>query len=128
MVQEFAFKWRGLSIQEEFHWKTINDSVEGTSNDLIGTYAQASYFFHNLFPAFPAPLELAFRYAFVKEPNEMDRALDNERQEFTLGANWFIAGHNNKFTLDYSYLTLDDEFFNRDINDSRGRLQWDVSF
>jgi len=128
MVQEFAFKYRGWSVQEEFHWKTVEDNVMGTKNDLTGSYAQTGYFFHNLFPSVPEQLELAFRYAFVKEPNELDRALDNYRQEFTLGANWFIAGHNNKFTVDYSYLTLDDEFYDRDVNESRARVQWDVSF
>lgn len=128
MVQEFAFKWRGWSVQEEFHWKTVEDNVMGTKNDFTGAYAQTGYFFHNLFPAVPKPLELAFRYAFVREPNEIDRALDNTREEFTIGANWFVAGHNNKFTVDYSYLTLEDEFFNRDVNDTRGRVQWDISF
>ena len=128
MVQEFAFKWRGWSIQEEFHWKTVEDNVMGTKNDFTGAYAQTGYFFHNLFPVVPQPLELAFRYAFVKEPNRFDRALDNTREEFTVGANWFVAGHNNKFTVDYSYLTLEDEFLNRDVNDTRGRVQWDISF
>ena len=128
MVQEFAFKWRGWSVQEEFHWKTVEDNVMGTKNDLTGAYAQTGYFFHNLFPVVPEPLELAFRYAFVKEPNRFDRVLDNTREEFTIGANWFISGHNNKFTVDYSYLTLEDEFLNRDVNDTRGRVQWDISF
>ncbi|MGB1885105.1 MAG: OprO/OprP family phosphate-selective porin [Gammaproteobacteria bacterium] len=128
MVQEFAFKWRGFSVQEEFHWKTVEDSVAGTKNDFRGAYAQAGYFFHNLFPFVPAPLELAFRYAFVEEPNRFDRAQDNEREEFTLGANWFIAGHNNKFTLDYSHLTMEDDVLGRDVSDDRVRFQWDVSF
>lgn len=128
MMQEFAFKWRGLSVQQEFHWKTVEDNVASTKNDFTGAYAQAGYFFHHLFPAVPKHLELAFRYAFVKEPNELNRVQDNVREEFTIGANWFIAGHNNKFTVDYSYLTLEDEFFSRDVNDSRGRLQWDISF
>ncbi|MGR8919931.1 MAG: porin [Gammaproteobacteria bacterium] len=128
MVQEFAFKWRGFSVQEEFHWKTVADRSAGTKNDLIGTYAQAGYFFHNLFPVVPAPLELAFRYAYVKEPNSVDRAQDNEREEYTVGANWFFNGHNNKLTLDYSYLTLEDDVLRRNVDDGRVRFQWDVSF
>ncbi len=128
MVQEFAFKWRGFSVQQEFHWKTIEDRVLGTKNDLTGAYAQTGYFFHNLFPVVPAPLEVAFRYAFVDEPNRFDRVLDNKRQEFTVGANWFIAGHNNKLTFDYSHLTLDEAFFDDDVSDDRFRFQWDVSF
>jgi len=128
MVQEFAFKWHGFSVQEEFHWKTVADRDTGTKNDFVGAYAQAGYFFHNLFAFVPAQLEVAFRYAFVNEPNRLDRAQDNERQEYTVGANWFLAGHNNKFTVDYSYLTLEDDVLNRDISDGRARFQWDVSF
>ena len=127
-VQEFAFKWRGFSAQQEMHWKDVKDRAAGTKSELMGGYAQAGYFFHHLLPAVPEPLELAFRYAFVEEPNEMDRSLENDREEFTAGANWFFAGHNNKLTLDVSHLTLDDAFFGADASDERVRLQWDVSF
>ncbi len=128
MVQEFAFKWRGFSVQEEFHWKTVDDAVADTHNDFTGAYAQAGYFFHHLFPIVPAPLEFAFRYAFVNEPNRVDRAQDNKREEFTVGANWFFSGHNNKFTVDFSHLTLDDGLLNVSAKDDRVRFQWDVSF
>ena len=59
---------------------------------------------------------------------ETDRLADNNRQEFTAVANWFFAGHNNKITLDYSYLTLHDEMLSRNASDNRFRLQWDISF
>ena len=127
-VQEFAFKYRGLSIQQEYHRKFITDRVLGGESDLTGAYLQAGYFFSNIFPAGPAPLELATRYAYVKEPNEVDRGIDNEREEFTLGANWFFKGHNNKVTLDYSHLTLEDGLSGLDDSMDRVRLQWDVSF
>ena len=127
-VQEFAFKYRGLSIQQEFHRKFIRDRVVGTESDLTGAYLQAGYFFHNKMPAIPEPLEFAVRYAYVEEPNEVDRSVDNERNEYTLGANWFFAGHNNKLTFDYSYLTIDDGFAGLDDSMNRFRLQWDVSF
>lgn len=127
-VQEFAFKYRGLSLQQEYHRKDIDDTVLDISNELTGYYAQAGYFFHHLIPAVPAPLELAIRYAYVEEPNEVDRLFDNEREEFTVAANWFFSGHNNKITLDYSYLTLDDGLVGVDDAESRIRLQWDVSF
>lgn len=128
MVEEFAFKWRGFSAQHEFHWKNVTDSVADTESDLFGVYAQVGYFFHGLVPAVPAPLELAFRYAYVEEPNVSDRSLDNERQEYTVGANWFFSGHNNKVTFDYSYLTLDDDYLEQHASADRVRLQWDVSF
>ncbi len=127
-VQEFAFKYRGFSIQQEFHRKFIRDRVVGSKNDLTGGYLQTGYFFHNIIDAVPAPLELAVRYAFVEEPNEVDRTFENEREEFTLGANWFFAGHNNKLTLDYSFLTVDDGFTGIDDDANRVRFQWDVSF
>ncbi len=127
-VQEFAFKYRGFSVQQEYHRKTVDDRVVGDTSDLSGGYAQTGYFFNNLFSFVPEPLELAVRYAFLEEPNEVDRQLDNEREEYTMAANWFIAGHNNKLTLDYSYLTIDDGLLNTDDSANRVRLQWDVSF
>ena len=127
-VQEFAFKYRGLSIQQEYHRKFIRDRVVGDKSDLTGGYLQAGYFFNNVLPVVPAPLELAVRYAFVEEPNEVDRMFDNEREEVTLAANWFFAGHNNKLTLDYSFLTVDDGLTGINDDANRIRFQWDVSF
>jgi phosphate-selective porin len=127
-VQEFAFKYRGLSIQQEYHRKTVDDRVVGTHSELTGGYVQAGYFFHHLFPAVPEPLEFAVRYAAVDEPNAVDLSLENQRREYTIGANWFFSGHNNKLTLDYSRLTLEDGLVGADADENRIRLQWDVSF
>jgi len=132
-VQELAFKWQGFSLQQEFHWKRVNDRSFTTSDaryesDFYGLYAQTGYFFNGLFEFVPEELELAFRYAFVREPNEIDRLEENFRQEYTVAANWFFSGHNNKITLDYSYLTLDDDVLARNVSDNRVRLQWDISF
>ena len=132
-VEELAFKWQGFSFQQEFHWKRVIDRSLSPGdptreNEFYGLYAQTGYFFSEICECFPEPLELAFRYAFVEEPNDTDRAERNKRQEFTAGANWFIAGHNNKVTFDYSYLMLDDRRLNHDVSDHRFRVQWDVSF
>jgi hypothetical protein len=81
-----------------------------------------------LIDAFPAPLELAARYAYVDEPNKSVRSLYNEREEFTIGANWFFSGHSNKITVDFSRLTLDDGLLKSSHSENRFRLQWDVSF
>jgi len=96
---------------------------------LAGLKTQVGYFFHHLIPAIPKQLELAARYAIVEEPNEIDIELENRREEFTIGANWFLfgAGHNNKITVDFSHLTLDDAFANRSINENRFRVQYDIS-
>jgi len=127
-VQEFAFKYRGFSLQQEWHRKFVTDRVEGTESDLTGFYIQSGYFFHNLIDSFPAPLELAARYAYVSEPNKTLRSVYNEREEFTLGANWFFSGHSNKITVDLSHFTLDDGLLGSNHSDNRFRIQWDVSF
>jgi hypothetical protein len=131
MVEEFAFKWRGLSIQHEYHWKEVkNDKIPegapGAKTNLMGSYAQIGYFPHYLIPAIPKPLEVAFRYAFV-DPNV--NVKNDKLQEFTTAINWFFAGHANKLTLDGSWLTLDQpRSIGGDQHEQRIRLQWDVSF
>jgi phosphate-selective porin OprO/OprP len=128
VVQEFAFKYRGFSAQQELHRKRIRDTLTGERSELTGGYVQAGYFFHNTFPSFPAPLELAARVAFVDEPNASNIMFENARNEFTIGANWFFSGHNSKLTLDYSRLKMDDNFLGIDESENRLRFQWDVSF
>jgi len=139
-VQELAFKWQGFSFQQEFHWKRVLDRSQNRNtalyrSDFYGGYVQAGYFLSEVIDSFPEELELAFRYAYVREPNEArqdtsvgSRFRDNVRQEFTAGANWFFSGHNNKITVDYSHLTLDDDVVARNVSDDRVRIQWDVSF
>ena len=127
-VEEFAFKYRGFSAQQEYHVKKIRDTTTGMRTELTGGYVQAGYFFHHLFPSVPRQLELAARYAYVDEPNALNLGFDNDREEFTIGANWFISGHNNKVTLDFSRLDLDDNVLSLEESGNRVRLQWDVSF
>ena len=127
-VQEFAFKHRGFSVQQEWHRKFIKDQVSITKSDLTGFYFESGYFFHGLLDWVPEKLELAGRYAYVKEPNETDISIDNERGEYSAVVNYFFVGHRNKLSLDYSYLTLDDGLAGVDVSDNRVRLQWDVSF
>lgn len=127
-VAELAYKYQGLSIQSEYHWKDIKDTESGVDYNLKGSYAQVGYFFNQLNKSIPEELELAFRYAFVDEPDSSSLTQKNNREEFTVAANYFIAGHSNKVTVDYSYLTLDDASDNRSYNDNRVRVQWDISF
>ncbi|GJL53963.1 MAG: hypothetical protein NPIRA02_10950 [Nitrospirales bacterium] len=130
LVEEFAFKWAGLSIQHEYHWKQVKDSgggiggVANSKTNLMGSYAQIGYFPHYIIPVIPKPLEFAFRYAFV-DPNVSVK--DDKLQEFTFATNWFFAGHRNKITMDVSHLTLAQPVGN-DLTEQRVRLQWDVSF
>ncbi len=134
MLEEFALKWRGLSIQHEYHWKQIKDAgrpttatITGASpskTNLMGSYSQIGYFPHYLIPIVPKPLEVAFRYAFV-DPNVSIK--NDNLQEFTGALNWFFAGHRNKLTLDASHLKLDRPVGSNQ-HEQRIRLQWDVSF
>ena len=128
-VQEFAFKYKGLAIQQEFHQMEIEDKSTMLTHDFQGMYAQIGYTNHGLISALPEGLELALRYAYVIESlGGTDNVNRNRRQEYTVGANWFLAGHNNKLTVDYSYLTLKDFATMMDYSDNRVRLQWDISF
>ena len=127
-VQEFAFKYKGLAIQQEYHQKDVEDKSTGLTHNYEGLYAQIGYFFHGLIPSIPEKLELAFRYAFVNAPDVVNIGTQDDREEFTVGLNYFFAGHNNKVTLDYSYLTLDDQSASQNVSDNRIRLQWDISF
>ncbi|MDH5700918.1 MAG: OprO/OprP family phosphate-selective porin [Nitrospirota bacterium] len=129
MMEEFALKWRGLSIQHEYHWKQVKDSsfaegAPGNKTNLMGSYSQIGYFPHYLIPAVPKPLEVAFRYGFV-DPNVS--AKNDTLQEFTAAINWFFAGHKNKLTLDGTWFALAQPV-GKDLQEQRIRLQWDVSF
>jgi hypothetical protein len=134
-VQEFAFKYKGLAIQQEYHQMQVDDKVTlgltgaPLKHDYQGMYAQIGYTNHGAISTLPEGLELAFRYAYVIEPrNSLDTVNRNRREEYTVGVNWFLAGHNNKITVDYSYLTLKDFATMMDYSDNRIRVQWDISF
>ena len=107
----------------------VEDKGTGLTHDYQGMYAQIGYTNHGLLAPIPEGLELAFRYAYVIEPvTTLINLNRNRREEYTVGLNWFFAGHNNKVTVDYSYLTLKDFASGRDVSDNRVRLQWDISF
>jgi len=122
-LEELAFKYRGFSVQQEFHWKDVEDTVNETTTELRGMYAQAGYFLHGLVPSIPKPLEVAFRYAWV----DPDVAIEGDNStELTFAVNWFFDGHNNKLTFDYGYLTFEDRIGR--LTEQRFRAQWDISF
>jgi hypothetical protein len=120
---ETALKYRGLAWQQEFHWKRIEDTRNGTTTTLVGNYAQVGYFLHNVWSAVPRPLEIALLYAFY-DPNVDQR--DDMQQEFSAVANWFFSGHRNKLSADLTYFTFQDPALG-DEEGLRFRLQWDIS-
>jgi len=123
-MAELAYHYRGLSIQGEYHWKRIDDRVNDQISELWGFYAQAGYFFHEVFESFPSPLELAVRIANVDSLDGIEIPADKEA---TVAANWFFIGHNNKLTIDVSRLESTLAAGNEDKG-WRARLQWDISF
>lgn len=91
-MEEFRFKWRGFSLQNEYHWKQVEDTLKLEADptkktDLFRTYVQAGYFPHALVQAVPKQLGFAVRYAFV-DPNA-DRSNDLQ-QEVSAAINWFF--------------------------------------
>ena len=121
---EFLLKYRGLSIQNENHWKNIRDSVKLTDTSMRGGYAQAGYFPHQVWTPFPKEVELAYRYAFVDSRLGVP---DDVRQEHTVALNVFLEGHSNKFTIEAGRLSLARAGMS-DIPDFRYRIQWDVHY
>jgi phosphate-selective porin len=118
-----AFMYSGFSWQQEYHWKRIDDRVNGVVSTLTGNYAQLGYFLHGIAPVVPEPLELALRYAFYNP----DQAIgDDMQQEFALAANWFFRQHLNKLTAEISYFDFEYNLQGH-IDGWRIRLQWDVS-
>ena len=120
---ETAFKYRGLSFDQELHYKNIDDKVNLEETLLMGNYFQVGYFFHNLFDKFPKPLEVFARQAFFDPDTNIS---GNTNYEYTFGLNWFFKGHKNKLTIDYSYLDY-NQFKIEDNTDHMVRIQWDVS-
>lgn len=120
---ETAFKYRGLSFDQELHFKNIDDKVNLEETMLIGNYFQVGYFFHYLFEKFPKPLEVFARQAFYDPDTDVS---GNNNFEYTFGLNWFFKGHKNKLTIDYSYLDY-NQFKIEDNTDHMVRIQWDVS-
>jgi phosphate-selective porin len=124
LLFETAFKLKGISWQQEIHWKKIDDRINKEITILAGGLFQIGYFFHHSFSFVPPQLELYARYA-IYDPNL--RVETDYREEFTTGANWFFNGHKNKLTAEYTYSTFRE---GPDLADggSRVRFQWDISF
>ena len=123
-MEEATMKYRGLSLQHELHWKRIKDNVKFSTTYMRGSYLQAGYFFHYLFPRIPKQLEIGARWGIV-DPNR--GCASDLQKEAALVVNWFFYGHGNKLTFDTSRYSL-GQLNDPDLNDTQIRLQWDVSF
>ncbi len=121
---EAAFKYRGFSSQNEYHWKRVRDNLSGRRVPMQGMVLQAGYFFHELWPAIPRQLELGVRKAFV-DPDT--RHVANRQREVAFVVNWFFESHNNKLTFDTSRYAL-GRTAGADLHDTQIRTQWEFTF
>jgi len=123
LLFETAFKYKGISWQQELHYKNIDDRVNFDQTSLIGNYLQLGYFFSNAFSSFPKSLEVFGRQAFYDPDINIS---NNNVYEYTIGCNWFFKGHKNKLTIEYSYFQ-GNELGQVIFKENRARLQWDIS-
>lgn len=130
LMQEARFKWKGLSFKQELHGKEVIDTLQadaepGRSTPMLGNLVQVGYFPHAALPIIPKEIELAARYAFV-DPNLNNT--DDLQQEISGVVNYFFYGHNNKISLQFSHLMVDDPEAKTPAAAQRLWLQWDISF
>jgi phosphate-selective porin OprO/OprP len=121
-MQEFAWHYDGWSVQQEFHVKHVDDRVDGGRTRLTGYYAQGGKAWPWTIGTWTRPVEVAARLAKVVTDDA--GAASTSQREATLALNLYLAGHDNKLTLDVSKLRLSRD----QRSDWRWRLQWDVSF
>jgi phosphate-selective porin OprO and OprP len=122
-VAETAFKKRGFSWQQEFHWKSIYDNVYKDERILVGNYFQLGTFPAVYIAGFPRKMEFAARYAIYFPDIRLEQTMV---EELTLSTNYFFHTHRNKLTGEFSYLELEENDILRP--GWRVRLQWDISF
>ncbi len=120
---ESAFIAHGFAWQQEYHYKEIDDRVEGATTILTGNYMQAGYFFSELVEFVPPELEFAVRHAWYDPGLEDD---GDDEFELSFVANWFFSGHRSKLTASTTW--LDYELGEGETREEwRVQLQWDVS-
>ncbi|MGZ8137064.1 MAG: porin [Methylococcaceae bacterium] len=130
MMEEARFKWRGLSIQNEIHWKDVTDTFKnqsdpGRETNLMGGLIQAGYFPHYIMAIVPKNLEFAGRYAWVDPNIDID---DDMQQELSGVMTYFFNGHSNKVNFQVSHLIVDDPVQGISQAEQRFWVQWDFSF
>ena len=121
LMQEWSWQHRGLSMQQELHWKSVEDKRNGGTRHLFGGYAQVGWFPVERWHKIPDNVEVASRVAYVNP----DQDGDLHDIEFSIATNIFFNGHRNKLTFDASYLSVIED--GRQDSDIRYRVQWDLS-
>ena len=119
-----AFLYAGFSGHAEFHRKEIRDRTDvNQTRTLQGHFVQGGYFLHQTYRWWPKELEVAVRFSDYQP----DTDLPFRHKERSLALNWFIAGHDNKITLDAT-----EFYFQHGSIDTQDkwhyRMQWEVTF
>ena len=123
-LQDFAFNYKGLSVMQEYHFKQVEDVAANTTQQMRGFIAQTGFFPSVLMQNLPEELQLIFKYAWLDA--DVDTPL-NTNNEYTAGVNWYFSGDfNNRLQADFSL--IDMALTDGNVDTSRFRLQWDVTF
>lgn len=127
LMQELRFKWQGLSINHELHWKQVIDNQKtlnalGREVGMVGGLVQVGYFPHAALPFIPENFELAGRYAFVAP----DVVTPNLQQEISGVMTYFLKGHEHKLSLQVSHLSVAESRSIQGVQ--RLWMQWELSF
>ncbi|QCZ93988.1 porin [Salinimonas iocasae] len=118
-----ALMYKGFSWQGEYHEKEVQAAGQPTL-ELDGFYAQGGYFVHRALSWWPKDVEMAARFAAYESQIDFNTHTNRER---AVAVNWFLDGHNNKITADITKYDLSSDEY-PDYDDTRFRLQWDVTF
>lgn len=124
LMAEFSMKYRGLSVENENHWKNIFDNADDKTTDMVGSYVQSGYVISNLIPAIPRQAEIGYRYGIV---DNYSGVRGNLAQEHSVVLNLFLEGHDNKLSFDVGRLSLARPG-KPELRAVRYRLQWDIHF
>ncbi len=129
-MAELRVRWNGFSLEGELNRKRVIDRILDLKDPrrrttLEGGFIQAGLLPHGLFPAVPPQLEFGLRYASV---DRGDYRGSDDAEEISGVANWYIDGHENKLSLEFSRIDLEDPLLQMEGSENRLRLQWDVRF
>ncbi len=141
-------RYRGFSVDLEYGWENFNMQGETADNrddyDRLGGRVNIGYFL------VPSKWEIVFKWAYLERIHDNDRlsslrtglglvetedgeAVERNLQQYTVGINWYLHGHNQKIALDYSYMLrvlkgVDPAVHVDDQHDYRVRLMYQHFF
>ena len=94
------WKYRGLSIIAEYHWRCLTEFRGGSVPSLLdhGLVLQTGYF------VCPQKLELLFRWSRIAGDSGTLGVAEQSADEVAAGLAWYIKGHNAKLVFDASHV------------------------